>query len=107
MTIHIKKFKEINEGFYFSDEYDVDLLQEVIEGMRPNKISDGEEFKEKLKDFNKLYPCKEPKRLSEVLGKQVAWWVDLNLVQDVIDRMNHVLNKDADKYKKDLKIFLQ
>jgi hypothetical protein len=105
--IHIKKFEEINEEFYFSDEYDVDLLQGVIEGMRPSKNSDSDEFKNRLREFNELHPCKESKRMAETLGKQVAWWVDLNLVQDVIDRMNSMLNKNAKKYKKDLKIFLQ
>lgn len=106
--VHIKKCNEVNEEFfYYNDYYDVDLLQKVIEGMRPSKDYDGEDFKKELKEFNSKYSCKEQKRLSDMLGKKVAWWVDLYLVQDVIDRMNVKLNNEADKYKKDLKNFLQ
>lgn len=104
--VHIKKFDEINEDFFFSNDYDVDLLQDIVEGMRPTKFSDGEAFKRRLKEFNDKYPCKQQKRLSAILGKKVAWWIDLNLVQDVIDRMNITLNDDASKYKEDLKQFL-
>ena len=104
---HIKKFKEINEEFFYSDSYDVDLLQEVIEGMRPNNLSDGESFKEEIKKFNSKFPCKEQKRLPSTFGKQVAWWIDMQIIQDVIDRMNTSLNQDSDKYKKELKEFLK
>lgn len=105
---HIKRFDELNEEFfYYSDYYDLDLLQEVIEGMRPSKETNGEYFKKELREFNAQYPCKHQKRMSNVFGKQVAWWVDIELFQDVIDRMNSALNKNASKYKEDLKYFLQ
>lgn len=106
--VKIKKFYELNETFfYFSDYVDLDLLQEIIEHMRPKKLDDNNrDFKISLMEFNDKYPVKEQKRMPVVFGKQVAWWIDLNLMQDVIDRMNPVSCKSADDYKKDLKKFL-
>lgn len=107
---HVKRFKEINESvFYFSDYVDLDLLQKVIDGMKPtseNREAANERFKKSLIGFNDNYTVKDSKRLPSTMGKQVAWWVDLYLVQDVIDRMNPVVCKQADEYKKDLKEFL-
>ncbi len=37
------------------------------------------------------------------MAKQVAHWIDLDLIQDVIDRMNPVLCEVSDTYKRDLK----
>lgn len=118
---HVKRFNELNEGqipygkpmgdqkdshwnFYHND---VDILDGIIEGMRPGKNNDNEEFKSSLKEFNKNYPCTQNKRLPAEMGKQVAWWIDLYLIQDCIDRMNSVLCPNAEQYKKDLKTFLE
>ena len=103
----VKRFDEMNENFFhFSDYIDLDLLQKVIDGMRPTKSSDGEDFKKSLIDFNDSYKVKGTKRLPATMGKQVAWWVDLFLVQDCIDRMNPVNCVNSEQYKKDLKEFL-
>jgi hypothetical protein len=106
--IHVKKFKEINETFfYYSDYVDLDLLQGVIERMRPGKNNNRENFKENLKIFNEEYSVTQHKRLPDGLEKQVAWWIDLDLIQDVIDRMNPVLCEDSETYKIDLKHFIE
>lgn len=104
--MHIKRFQEVNEQFHYSDYIDLYLLQGCIEGMRPNRTTTGDEFKQKLREFNSQYACKEEKRLPNNFAKDVAYWIDLNLIQDVIDRMNPVLCNKAYEYKKDLKNFL-
>lgn len=105
---HIKKFYEINETFfYFNDNIDLDLLQDVIDHMKPVGQDDNNQiFKKSLRKFNSGYSVKEQKRLPSTFGKQVAWWIDLELVQDVIDRMNPVTCESSIEYKKDLKKFL-
>jgi len=104
---HVKRFKEVNESFYFSDWVDMDLLQSVIDHMKPGKESSGDEFKQSLRGFNNEYEVTVQKRLPATFGKQVAVWIDLYLVQDVIDRMNPVLCKQSDEYKAELKNFLK
>lgn len=104
---HVKRFDEINESFFkFNNFVDLDLLQMVIDKMRPIKDSSNDAFKKSLVKFNNNYTVKDTKRLPVTMGKQVAWWVDLFLVQDCIDRMNPVNCTEADQYKKDLKEFL-
>lgn len=103
----VKRFDEMNENFfYFNDYVDLNLLQDVIDGMKPTKDSDKDEFKKSLIKFNSNYNVRETKRLPATMGKQVAWWVDLFLVQDCIDRMNPSNCTNSEQYKKDLKEFL-
>ena len=101
---HLKRFNET--FFYFSEIVDKELIQQVIDKMNPNndnKLSDN--FKKSIIEFNKKYPIKESKRLPETMGKQVAWWVDMDIIQDCIDRMTDKII--SDKYKNDLKNFLK
>lgn len=110
---HVKRFYEVNESFFhFSDYIDFELLQKVIDAMRPKGKGwqldySADEFKQALREFNEKYPIKEHKRLPETFGKGVAHWVDLNLVQDVIERMNPVICRDAEAYKIDLENFIK
>lgn len=104
---HVKRFDEINENFYFNDWVDLDTLQKCIDNMKPTKTNDAEAFKTSLKDFNDNYDCVQQKRLPAAFGKQVADWVDLYLVQDIIDRMNPNLCQDSEQYKQDLKNFVK
>jgi protein involved in temperature-dependent protein secretion len=104
---HVKRYNEINDQFYFYDWVDLDLLQSVIDHMKPDKSFTGYEFKQALRGFNDKYEIFQQKRLPVAFGKQVAEWVDLYLVQDVIDRMNPNLYQQSEEYKKDLKDFLK
>ena len=105
---HIKRFEELNEEFYFSNYVDLDLLQGVIDRMRPTGLGEEEEdFNFELTQFNEKYPAKQHKRMPATFGKEVAHWIDLYLIQDVIGRMNPVLCARADEYKRELKKFLQ
>lgn len=104
---HVKRYNEINEEFYFNDWVDLDLLQSVIDHMKPGKEFSGDEFKQSLRGFNGEYDTVQQKRLPATFGKQVAEWVDLYLVQDVIDRMNPNLCQQSEEYKEDLKDFLK
>ena len=63
-------------------------------------------LKEKLKKFNDEYQCVEYKKSPFFMGKKVAWWIDLDLIQDTIDRMNSRLCDDSDEYIINLKKFL-
>lgn len=103
----IKRFSEMNETFYFNDYVDLDLLQNIIDNMKPTKDNDSNNFKKELMKFNSNYEVKETKILPSTMGKQVAWWVDLYLIQDCIDRMNNKLCKDSEEYKINLKKFLE
>lgn len=99
--VHIKKFEELNERV-FADWVDPELIQGVIDNMNPRKTKEG--FIEELMRFNDQFLISgSQKRLPSVFGRQVADWVDLNVIQDVIDRMNPTLNKDHEIYKKRLK----
>jgi len=105
----VKRFKDINENnnvFNYSDWLDRDLLQGVIDGMKPRSEHDGETWKEAMREFNNLYPVVNQERLPSSFNKQVADWVDLDLVQDVIDRMNPRLCDKSEEYKRDLKEML-
>lgn len=102
---HVKRFQEINESFYFNDWVDLDTLQRCIDKMKPTK-DNGESFKDSLREFNDSYECIQQKKLPDTFGKQVADWVDLYLVQDIVDRMNPNLCKDSEQYKQDLKRFV-
>jgi hypothetical protein len=105
---HIKRFDEINEEFHHSDYINLNLLQDIIDRMKPTGLGDEQEdFNFNLTQFNDKYPVKYHKRFPATFGKQVANWIDLYLIQDVIDRMNPVLNPNANEYKKELKRFLQ
>ena len=102
---HIKRFKELNENntFFFSEWVDKDLLQDVIDHMKPGKGHTGEEFKESLRDLNTKFEIREQKRFPTSFGKQVADWVDLYLVQDVLDLMNPAINGRCNDYMRELK----
>lgn len=102
----IKRFKDIMKNettFYYNENYDIDIIQSVIDKMKPINGNEHIIFKEKLRDLNIDYQVKDSKRLPEIFGKQVAWWIDLNLIQDVIDRMNSVMNPKSSEYIEELK----
>lgn len=105
--VRIKRYEDINESFYFSEWVDMDILQSVIDHMKPNKELSGNEFKQSLRGFNNEYEVTVQKRLPATFGKQVADWIDLYLVQDVIDRMNPNLCDQSDEYKSELKNLLK
>jgi len=102
---HIKRFNELNENntFFFSEWVDKYLLQDVIDHMKPGKGFTGDVFKEALEEVNNTYPTTNQSRLPVSFGKQVADWVDLYLVQDVLDRMNPALCDRSEEYNEELR----
>jgi hypothetical protein len=98
---HIRRFNE-SIGYY-PDWLDRDLLQKVIDGMKHRSEHDEESFKESIREFNNLYPVRTQERLPSIFGKRVADWIDLDLIQDVIDRMNPNICVKSEKYKKILR----
>lgn len=103
---NIKRFKDMTKNetfFYYNDNYNIDIIQSIIDKMKPISEKEHLIFKDELKNLNNKYPVKNSKRLPESFGKRVAWWVDLNLIQDVIDRMNSIMNPYNSEYIKDLK----
>ncbi len=113
--IKINKFNEFNslkenisnQNSHYSEYVDINILDDIIENMRPNKNSDGELFKSKLRLLNSEYNCSNNKRSPSTFGKKVAWWVDLDLIQDVIDRLNNKLCDNSEEYKSELKNLLE
>ena len=113
---YIKKYKEIYESrdseFGFDDHaiwLDKRLIQDIIDKMRPNANSDTTSFVLSLKGFNEDYPIREDrsKKLPSTFGKQAAEWIDMDLIQDVIDRLNPQLNIHNVEYKENLISFLE
>lgn len=102
----IKTFEQFNEQFYFNDWVDLDLLQSVIDKMKPTMNLSGDEFKKSIKLFNNNYTVNN-ERLPSTFGKRVADWVDLDIVQDIIDRMNPNANPLHVEYKKKLKNLIE
>lgn len=101
--LRVKKFNELNEAY--DDSVDKDLIQRIIDKMKPDRgdttLSDN--FKESINEFNNKYTIKEYKRIQNTMGKQ-AWWIDIDIIQDCIDRMTDRVI--SDKYKNDLDYFL-
>jgi hypothetical protein len=102
----INSFNKLNEQFSHAEWVDVYLLQEVIDNMKSSKTHNGEEFKKDLRAFNVDYKY-QSSRFPSTLGKRVADWVDSDLVQDVIDRMNPHNNPRCEEYKAKLKEFVE
>jgi len=98
---HIKRFNENND--YYADWLDMDLLQKIIDKMKPRGDYDAESYKEAIREFNNLYPTAELERFPSIFGKRVAEWIDLDLVQDIIDRMNPKSCAKSEEYKRILK----
>lgn len=101
---HIKRFNEMVHHFsQYAEWLDRGLIQKVIDKMKfDNK------FKFELSTFNTNYPVKNTNKFPSNMGKQVADWIDIDIVQDCVDRMNPHLSSESqsDDYKRDLEEFV-
>jgi len=113
---YIKKYKDLYEsrdletGFDEHAEWlDKNIIQDIIDKMRPGPDKDTKTFILSLKSFNDDYSIRgdRSKRMPSTMGKRAAEWVDMELVQDVIDRMNPHLNLHNVEYIENLISFLQ
>jgi hypothetical protein len=86
----------------YAEWLDRELIQKVI-----NNMKTSDRFKQSLAEFNDRYPVKNSNRFPSNMGKQTADWVDIDIIQDCVDRMNpHLSNEEqSERYKKELEEF--
>ena len=101
---HIKKFNEMVHPFQqYAEWLDRELIQQII-----NKMRSHNGFQQDLTEFNDNFNIKNSNRFPAIMGKQTADYVDNDIIQDCVDRMNpHLSNEEqSENYKKELEEFI-
>lgn len=101
---YIKRFENINESSS-NGWVDNQSIRLVVEAMKPNN-SDPGYFKIALKSFNSQYKTREKEeKITESLN--TVNWADMNLIQEVLYRMDPKMCDKSEQYKNELRSFLR